>query len=129
MLITVIGRCGIFQLYYETDLLPNHSSSSLTWIVTIQIFLMFFFGPVIGVLVDVVGARRIVAAAAFLALLGVCMLSLCTQYWQIMLSQGICFGIGAAGLFLPAMVATGQWFTTRRGLAMGIVASGSSLGA
>ena len=120
--------CGAFQLYYETDLLKQHSSSSITWIVTIQIFLMFFLGPVIGILVDVVGPRPIVTSAGIISLLGICMLSLCKQYWQVLLAQGICFGIGAAGLFLPAMVAVGQWFTTKRGLAMGIVASGSSVG-
>ena len=56
------------------------------------------------------------------------MLSLSTKYWQVLLSQGVVYGIGAAGLFLPGMVTSGQWFARRRGLALGIVASGSSVG-
>ncbi|KAL6244128.1 hypothetical protein RBB50_008998 [Rhinocladiella similis] len=123
-----VNACGAFQLYYETDLLKNYSSSAISWIVTIQIFLMFFLGTVTGILVDAVGPRPVVAAAGFLSLLGICMLSLCKENWQIILAQRICFGTGAAGLFLPSMVAVGQWFSTKKGLAMGIVASGSSVG-
>lgn len=127
-LLTDRYSCGIFQLYYETDILPNHSSSSISWIVTVQIFLMFSLGPVVGVLVDVVGPRKLIFPASILALLGVFMISLCSEYWQIMLAQGIAYGIGAAVLFLPPMVCVGQWFSTKRGLATGIVASGSSVG-
>lgn len=56
------------------------------------------------------------------------MLSLCHKFWQVLLAQGIVYGIGAAGLFLPGIVATGQWFSSKRGLATGLVASGSSVG-
>jgi hypothetical protein len=56
------------------------------------------------------------------------MLSLCTEYWQIILAQGVAFGIGTAGVSLPALVLTSQWFSTKRGLATGIVSSGSSFG-
>ena len=89
---------------------------------------MFSLGPVVGVLVDVVGPRKLILPASILALVGVFMISLCNEYWQIMLAQGIAYGIGAAALFLPPMVAVGQWFSTKRGLATGIVASGSSVG-
>jgi MCP family monocarboxylic acid transporter-like MFS transporter 10 len=56
------------------------------------------------------------------------MLSLCTEYYQVMLCQGIAFGIGTAGVSMPAMVVVSQWFSKNRGLAVGIVSSGSSLG-
>jgi hypothetical protein len=56
------------------------------------------------------------------------MLSLCTKYWQVMLAQGVAFGLAAAGLSLPAMATATQWFSTKKGLAVGIVSAGSSLG-
>ncbi|KAH8706938.1 MFS transporter [Phaeosphaeriaceae sp. PMI808] len=123
-----LNACGIFQEFYESDLLRQHSSSAITWIITIQIFLMFAMGPIIALFNDVFGPRLVVMVAAVVSLLGLFMLSLAKEYYQVMLAQGICYGIGAAGLFMPGLVATGQWFTTRRGLANGIVASGSSLG-
>lgn len=56
------------------------------------------------------------------------MLSLCKAYWQIILAQGVLFGIAAAGLSLPALVTATQWFSSKKGLAVGIVSAGSSLG-
>ncbi|KMU74826.1 hypothetical protein CISG_00756 [Coccidioides immitis RMSCC 3703] len=123
-----LNACGIFQLYYETDILSNHTSSAISWIVTIQIFLMFSLGPIVGVLVDILGPRKLIFPASILALFGIFMLSLCNKYWQIMLAQGIVYGIGAAATFLPPLIVVGQWFSTKRGLATGLVASGSSLG-
>ena len=56
------------------------------------------------------------------------MTSLSTQYYQIILSQGIVSPIGASMIFYPAMSTAVTWFHKRRALALGIMASGSSLG-
>lgn len=93
-----------------------------------QIFLLFVFGPLIGKLIDVHGSRKILIPFSILAVLSVCMLSLCTTYWQVILAQGVAFGFATSGLSMPAMTLASQWFSSRRGLAVGIVSSGSSLG-
>jgi MFS family permease len=56
------------------------------------------------------------------------MLSLCTEFWQVLLAQGFCVGLGCACLFVPAVAILSQYFTTRIAAATGIAASGSSLG-
>ncbi|RMD40331.1 hypothetical protein DV735_g4819, partial [Chaetothyriales sp. CBS 134920] len=70
-----VNACGAFQLYYETDLLKKYSPSAISWIVTLQIFIMFVLGPITGVFVDTVGPRRIIMAAGLLTLLGIFMLN------------------------------------------------------
>jgi MFS family permease len=45
-----------------------------------------------------------------------------------MLIQGVLGGMGVGLLFVPAMSIQTQWFSRHRNLAIGIVASGSSLG-
>jgi len=127
-LILPTPSCGIFQTHYELVLLKGHSSSAIAWIITIQIFLIYVLGGVIGVLVDAFGPRKIIVTSSLISVFGLCMLSLSTKYWQVLLSQGVVYGMGAAGLFLPGLVTTGQWFTSKRGLAIGLVASGSSVG-
>lgn len=85
-------------------------------------------GPAVGKLIDVYGCRRTLPPFSIMAVFSVCMLSLCTKYWQVMLAQGVAFGLAAAGLSLPAMATATQWFSTKKGLAVGIVSAGSSLG-
>lgn len=54
--------------------------------------------------------------------------SLCTQYYQFVLSQGIMGGIAAGMIFTPAISTVGQYFAKRRALAMGVCVGGSSIG-
>jgi MFS family permease len=51
------------------------------------------------------------------------------QYYQHFLPQGIGAGIGIGLLFVPSISVVTHYFTRRRAIAMGIVSSGSSLGA
>ena len=56
------------------------------------------------------------------------MTSLGTQYYQIVLAQGVCVGIGAGCLFVPSVAIVATYFTTKRALMIGIAAAGGSLG-
>ncbi|KAK7529475.1 MFS transporter [Phyllosticta citribraziliensis] len=123
-----INACGIFQFYYQEILLPNKSSQQLAWITTLQVFLLFALGPPVGHLVDKYGSRPVIAPFAALGILALGLLSLCKEYYQIMLCQGFLFGLACSGTTLPAVVSVSQWFSTKRGLAVGIASSGSSFG-
>lgn len=54
--------------------------------------------------------------------------SLCDKFYQFILAQSLLFGISDAMLFYPTISAIPHWFSSRRGLAMGTVLAGSSLG-
>lgn len=56
------------------------------------------------------------------------MLSLCTKYWQILLAQAFCVGIGSGLLGLTSVAIIPLWFRKKRMIATGIAATGSSLG-
>lgn len=56
------------------------------------------------------------------------MISLCREYWQFMLTQGVLTGTIMAFLQLPAMGAVSQFFDKKRAAALGVVVSGSSIG-
>jgi predicted MFS family arabinose efflux permease len=56
------------------------------------------------------------------------MTSLCTQYYQIFLAQGLALGIGISLVILPAFTTVPHYFVANRGLALGLTVSGSSLG-
>ncbi|CAD6924142.1 unnamed protein product [Tilletia controversa] len=122
------NSAGIFVEYYQNELLQGQSSSNLAWIASFQYFLLFFCGSLTGRIFDTGYYRPMFAAGIFLFLLGQCMLSLSTQYYQIFLTQGIILGISYGCIFQVGVTVPQQWFHRRRASAMGIVAAGSSTG-
>lgn len=56
------------------------------------------------------------------------MTSLCTEYWQVVLAQGIVVGLGNGFLWVPSVAILPQYFTRKKALANGFAAAGSSVG-
>lgn len=119
---------GAYQTYYQQDLLRNKSASNISWIGSIQAGLLMFVSVFAGPLYDYGYLRMLVLTGSFLVTFGMMMTSLCTAYWQLVLAQGFIIGIGNGCLFVPSVALLPTYFTARRGLAMGIAASGSSVG-
>ncbi|KAK1239871.1 hypothetical protein MKX08_007313 [Trichoderma sp. CBMAI-0020] len=123
-----INSVGAFQDYYETTILKDYSASTVSWIPSLQIFFMMFLGPFVGLIYDKYGPRYLIIGGTFLHVFGLMMTSISTQYYQILLSQGVCSAIGVSAIFQPALNSIATWFTTKRGAAYGLLATGSSLG-
>ncbi|CRG83783.1 putative transporter ESBP6 [Talaromyces islandicus] len=119
---------GIFQTIYENELLSSYSSSSIGWINSLQAFVMFALAPVFGKIFDSYGPRYSMMAGSLLLVLGIMMMSLSKEYYQFMLAQSICTGIGAAAVFFSSSNTIATWFKKRRALAIGIASSGSAIG-
>ncbi|KAK9235228.1 major facilitator superfamily domain-containing protein [Lipomyces kononenkoae] len=123
-----INCIGVFQNYYQTNQLKFYSTSTVSWITSTESFMMFFWGPVAGKLVDNYGPRWPILAGTFLHVFGLMMTSISTEYYQIFLAQAVCSAIGCSFLFYPTLAAIGTWFRARRAFAFGIITAGSSLG-
>lgn len=65
---------------------------------------------------------------SLLIVLGTFTASLCTQYWQLLLAQGVCVGLGNGCLFCPSVALVSTYFARRRALAIGITACGGTTG-
>lgn len=89
---------------------------------------MSVLGPVIGHIYDRYGLRLLVVVGSILHVFGLMMASISTEYYQFLLSQGVCSALGVAIVFLSAISAVTGWFHKRRGLAFGVLSTGSSLG-
>jgi MFS family permease len=61
-------------------------------------------------------------------LFAIFMISLCTEYYQFFLAQGLVAGLSMSFLFTPALATVSRYFVKHRGLALGITISGSSIG-
>jgi MFS family permease len=124
----LLNTFGVFQTYYERGELFIQSSSNISWVGSIQAFLVLVGGLISGPLYDRGLLRVLVALGAFLIVFGHMMLSLATQFWQVVLAQGFCIGLGAGLMFTPSVTVLQSYFNTKIGLASGIAAAGSSLG-
>ncbi|GES62897.1 mfs monocarboxylate transporter [Aspergillus terreus] len=121
-----INSFGFFQAYYEQTMHVSHSQVS--WVVSIQVFLLSFIGSFSGRLMDAGYYRYCLIGGFTFQTLGIFMVSLCQRYWQVFLAQGICCGIGDGLLFCPTNALVATYFVKRRSLALGIVLAGSSTG-
>ncbi|KAF5707005.1 hypothetical protein LB506_009981 [Fusarium annulatum] len=123
-----INSVGVFQEYYQNDLLKGYSSSTIAWIPSLQIFFIMAMGPIIGTLYDKYGPRWLILGGSLMHVFGIMMTSISTKYYQILLSQGVCSAIGVSAIFQPALSTIHAWFSTNTGAAFGILATGSSIG-
>ncbi|KAL5622371.1 hypothetical protein FOBRF1_001621 [Fusarium oxysporum] len=92
------------------------------------VFFLFFTGIVSGRLTDAGYFRITTFAGAVLVVLGTFMTSLGQTYWQILLAQGLCTGLGNGLLLTPMMTLITTYFRKRLALVMGIAACGSTTG-
>ncbi|KAH8822352.1 MFS general substrate transporter [Flagelloscypha sp. PMI_526] len=119
---------GVFQSYYEQFVLQDETPSNISWIGSIQAFMLLFPGLFGGVLFDKGWFRLPLLAASAALVTCTFLVGQCTKYWQFLLCQGIASGFAGGMLFSPVMSVIGDWWCKRRGFAFGLVTMGSSIG-
>ncbi|KFA81136.1 hypothetical protein S40288_01002 [Stachybotrys chartarum IBT 40288] len=123
-----LSSAGVFQEYYQNVLLDQYSPSTISWIPSLQIFFMLGTGPFAGIIYDKYGPRYLLLGGSFLHVFGVMMASLGTEYWHIILAQGLVSGIGTSAIFQASLSSIHGWFDKNRAAAFGVLSTGSSTG-
>lgn len=122
----VINSFGAFQTHYVTVL--QRPPADISWIGSVEIFLLLFVGALTGRLTDAGYFRFIATLGSVLIVAGTMAASACTQYWRIFLAQGVCVGLGNGCVFCPTIALMSTYFLKRRSLAIGLTACGSATG-
>lgn len=87
-------------------------------------------GVVIGPLYDAGHCRALVAAGTALVFTGFMLTSVSRTYWQVLMAQGVCTGLGTCCLAIPSIAIVPLYFRRkRRATAMATATVGSGLGA
>ncbi|EHK21336.1 uncharacterized protein TRIVIDRAFT_78422 [Trichoderma virens Gv29-8] len=124
----IYNTSGVFEVVISQIILPEDSASTLGWLFSTYAFVNWILGVQIGPTFDAMGPRALIAAGTVCTLVGIFTLSVCTEYYQILLSFSILTGIGSSLLLTPSMGCVAHWFMERRGLASGIAFIGGGFG-
>ncbi len=76
----------------------------------------------------VLSPRGITVAGVALMALGFLLASFCTQVWQLLLTQGLLYGVGSSMLYFPLLGPAPEYFTRHRATAIGLILSGGGVG-
>jgi sugar phosphate permease len=118
---------GAFVEPWETDFSMDRGTISL--ISTLSFIIYGLSQPLIGRLVDKLGARLILSFSTFLVGISIFLTSFVTQPWQLFFLYGIMVSLGVGGASnVAATVVVTNWFNEKRGLAFGIMEAGFGAG-
>ncbi|UNI23939.1 hypothetical protein JDV02_009729 [Purpureocillium takamizusanense] len=124
----LINSSAVFESYFRTHQLRKYSHSQIGWIFSLYLFLVFFVGLQVGPVFDRHGPRLLVAAGSICIVSSLMLLSISTEYYQIILTYSVLGGLGGALLNAPAYGAIAHFFKKRRGLATGIATTAGGIG-
>ncbi|KAI9496140.1 major facilitator superfamily domain-containing protein [Zychaea mexicana] len=134
MVVTSYGTStawGVMQDYYERemfgDTIPD-AQLQLSFVGTFALIFANACGPLAQVLRSMWGTRFVLLIGTFLIAIGLIIAGFSNQIWHLYLTQGILFGTGVSLMYVTIMAVAPQYFDRKRGLALGIVASGSGIG-
>jgi MFS family permease len=123
----IVNTLGIFLKPMVEDLGSNREAVSLALIMGGGC--MAFLSPVAGKIIDKIGVRPVMSVGTLIAGLGLFIVSRITQVWQIYATFCLIWSGLAFASLIPCSLIISNWFVARRGLAMGLMAMGTSLGA
>lgn len=106
----------------------NASPASIDLIGTLATALMTLMAPFSTALSKRFSPRLIVFFGSLMFLLANIFASFSHQLWQFELSQGILLGFGTCFVYMPTITVAPPWYKARRGLALGIITSGTGIG-
>lgn len=120
---------GSYVSYYQSSLLAGYSSTDIAWPGTLQAVLIIAVGVLTGPLFDRGYIRSLLLVGSFLVVFGMMMLSLSSEYYQIILAQGVCVGIGSGLVYVPSLaMVTFSMSPKNRPLGLACVTNGVAIG-
>ncbi|XP_053548218.1 monocarboxylate transporter 9 [Bombina bombina] len=115
-------------LYVEWLDIFNEGKGKTAWVGSLAAGVGLLACPLCSASVSSFGVRPITIFSGFLVAGGLMMSSFAPSLYFLYFSYGIMVGIGCGLLYTATITVTCQYFEKRRGLALGIISTGSSVG-
>ncbi|KIY65693.1 MFS general substrate transporter [Cylindrobasidium torrendii FP15055 ss-10] len=121
---------GVFLDHYATHEFSHVSSSSLSLVGSLCTGLMYFASLIIMPVIYRYPwyKRHIMWLGVALCTAGLIGAAFATELWHLLLTQGIMYALGGSMLYFPAVTYLWEWFSEKKGLANGLIYSGTGVG-
>ncbi|GAA5996083.1 hypothetical protein JCM5350_007007 [Sporobolomyces pararoseus] len=123
-----VNSFGVLLSYTIENSLADYTESEIAWIGSFQIAAVLFTAVLSGKAFDAGYVKHLMVIGLLIYTAGLFGLSYATSYAEIFVAQGVACGLASGILFLPACSAVSHYFKRKRSLALGFLATGSSLG-
>ncbi|KAJ8657042.1 hypothetical protein O0I10_007376 [Lichtheimia ornata] len=130
-LIIVSQTKGVMQDYYEREVFGDKVSNAafqLSFVGTLISVFANLMGPLATILLSYFGTKVVLILGTLFIAIGLFMAGFATEIFHLYLTQGLSYGIGMCFMYITIMGVAPQYFNRKRGLALGIIASGSGIG-
>ncbi|KAG2220100.1 hypothetical protein INT45_005861 [Circinella minor] len=126
----VVTSYGVMQDYYEREWGNNlqEAQLKLSFVGTFCLVFANGCGPIAQIMRSMWGTRLVLFVGTLFIGIGLIIAGFSNQFWHLYLTQGILFGTGVSLMYVTIMAVAPQYFDKRRGLALGLIASGSGIG-
>jgi MFS family permease len=125
---------GVYQeLYDSMSRIPNTpftgaSPAQIDLIGTLSIALMTIGAPFTTAWTKQYSPRAVIWSGGIIYAAALVLASFSQALWQFILTQGLLLGIGTCMAYMPSVTVAPTWFSRHRGLAMGVILSGTGIG-
>ena len=118
---------GVLIVPLETEF--GWSRATVAFAVAVNIALYGLAGPFAAAVIERFGLRRTVGAALLVIAAGVALTPFMRAAWQLVALWGVVVGSGSGVVALVlATTVAGRWFSTRRGLVVGVLTASTATG-
>ncbi|RAH51206.1 MFS general substrate transporter [Aspergillus brunneoviolaceus CBS 621.78] len=118
----------ILNYFLSHSTFPNASHLGFALIGGVSIGQCLLIGPLVTQTHQTVGTMPTLLLGTVLVSAALFSASYATQFWHLLLTQGICFGSGMGFLYLTATAILPKWFSSKRSFSSGLASSGTGLG-
>nr|XP_056706055.1 monocarboxylate transporter 9 [Euleptes europaea] len=115
-------------LYLEWLDIFGEGKGKTAWVGSLASGVGLLASPVCSTCVSAFGARPVTIFSSFMVAGGLMMSSFAPNIYFLFFSYGILVGLGCGLLYTATVTITCQYFDKRRGLALGLISTGSSVG-
>lgn len=124
----IANSLGAIESYVSSHQLQNVKESSVSWVFSLHLGVMYLGGVIFGDLFDRFGSRKLLISATIFMTVGLFCTAESTKLSHFILSFGITTAIGTSMGMAPLIGVLSHWFLKKRALACSLATIGGLLG-